>query len=414
MAMNNGKSIYLWAGGAVGLVLLAIFFPRLYQVAGADDAGGPQLRDSAGVEIVENSGPLWREGEAWWVNDEPILRLGVLDGDPAYQFSGITGLARLEDGTVVVADEGSQEVRFFGSGGELEAVVGGRGGGPGEFTGLAGLGWSPSGGVWAFDFSLRRVTWIGGQGEISHLTTLASEPPVLNAVGALADGTFVLKQLWGYGAVAEARNPGLRRDPVAVVRFDTAGALLDTLGLVPGREVFLFEEDGRGVMSTPPFARNASATIRRDRIVVGTQEEFSLSEYDADGILRRIVRIPGRVRAAGAHDLEAYIQGRLAGAPPERHPSIRQSLEEMPHPPTLPAYGGILGDRSGNLWVAEWAMAPRVASLWTVLDPQGRWLGAVRVPEGFHPWDVGDDWILGTVRDELDVEYVVLYSLVKD
>jgi hypothetical protein len=114
-----------------------------------------------------------------------------------------------------------------------------------------------------------------------------------------------------------------------------------------------------------------------------------------------------------AEDLQAYIQGQLENAPPERQPSIRQSLQEMPHPETLPAYGGLLEDRSGNLWVAEWAMAPRLPSHWTVFDNAGHWLGDVTMPQGFFPWDIGKDWVLGTERDELDVEYVVLYPLRK-
>lgn len=380
--------------------------------SGGEDAT-VQVWDSAGVEVVESSRPGWVPGEGWKVGPEPLLRLGVVDGDPVFQFSGITGVTRLEDGTVVVADDGSQEVRFFDSAGRPLAVFGGRGGGPDEFTGLAGLGWNPAGGVWAYDFSLRRITWMSPEGRIVGATSLPPEPRVLNAVGALPDGSFVLKQLWGYSAVADAQEPGLRRDPVALVRFGAEAVDPDTLALIPGREVYLFEENGRGVMSTPPFARNATATVRGDRVVVGTQEEFSLTEWGADGRLLRIVRIPGAVQPAGDDDLESYIQGRLATAPPERHPSIRRSLEEMPRPETLPAYGGILGDRAGNLWVGSWAMAPETADRWAVFDSAGLWLGEVTLPEGFSPWDIGEDWIVGTERDELDVEYVVLYEILK-
>jgi len=399
---------------AGSLTLLAVLLLRGLTACSGTVEPAVQIQDSAGVEVVENLRPVWRQGESWTVGEEPLLRLGVVDGDPVFQFSGITGVTRLGDGTVVVADDGSQEVRFFDSAGRATAVVGGRGGGPEEFTGLAGLGWNPSGGVWAYDFSLRRIAWISPEGRIVGLTSLPSEPPVLNAVGALPDGTFILKQLWGYSAVAGARDPGLRRDPVALVKFGREATVADTLALYPGREVYLFEEDGRGVMSTPPFARNATATIRKDRVVVGTQEVFSLQEVDEDGSLRRIVRIPDAVSPVGDADLEAYIQGRLATAPPDRHPSIRRALEEMPRPETLPAYGGILGDRAGNLWVESWAMAPETADRWTVFDEAGRWLGQVILPERFHPWDIGEDWMVGTERDELDVEYVVLYEIIKD
>jgi len=375
--------------------------------------GGVLYRDSAGVEIVESTRPAWEEGVGWTVGPEPLLRIGVVEGDLAHQFTGITGAVRLPEGTVVVADDGSQEVRFFGLDGSHLKTVGRRGGGPGEFTGLAGLGKDTMGGVWAYDFSLRRITWMDGTGEITGITSLGLEPGMLNAVGVLSDGTFLLKQLWGAEETSAASRGGLRRDPIALVRFDTQGVLLDTLGLFPGREVYLTEEDGRGVMNTPPFARNASTTIRSGRAIVGPQRAFEVLEIAPNGSLVRVVRIPRREEAVGPEALEAYIQGRLRGAPADRHPGIRRSLEAMPVPETVPPYGAIRGDDVGNLWVGAWAMYPQLADTWEVFAPGGAWLGTVKMPPGVDPADIGPDWILGVGRDELDVEYVVVYPLIK-
>jgi hypothetical protein len=188
---------------------------------------------------------------------------------------------------------------------------------------------------------------------------------------------------------------------------------MDTLGLFPGREVYITDEDGRGVMNTPPFARNATTALRENRVVVGPQRGFELLEMDPAGRLLRVLRIPDRERAVGPEEVEAYIQGRLRTAPPARHPGIRRSLESMPLPETLPPYGAIQGDTEGNLWVGSWAMYPETADAWEVFDPTGVWLGTVRTPAGFEPWDIGGDWILGVQRDELEVEYVVLYPILK-
>lgn len=377
------------------------------------ESPGFQLRDSAGVRIVESYRPVWAEGKGWTPGSQSLLRIGVVEGDAAYQFDGLTGLARLGNGTVVVADGGSQEVRFFDSSGHLTAVAGGVGEGPGEFTGLSGLGVAPDGSVWAYDFMLRRITWLDGSGAVEDMTSLGPEPPVLNAVGPLSDGTFVLKQLWGATQVAEATDAGLRRDPVAFVRFAADGSLLDTLGLFPGRELFLRDENGRGVMSTPPFAKNSVGTPWGRGIVVGTQDDFELVEYSPSGQVVGIARIPGWDLSLGPGDLEEYIQGRLETAPPERRPGIRQEIEDMPVPSTKPAYGGVLADEVGNLWVSAWALYPDLPESWTLLDPEGRWLGEVILPPAFSPFAIGDDWILGVERDEMDVEYVVLYPLEK-
>ena len=148
-------------------------------------------------------------------------------------------------------------------------------------------------------------------------------------------------------------------------------------------------------------------------MVVGPQIHFEFREMSPEGRLLRVVRVLGKEEAVGPEELERYIQLRLQTAPPERHAEIRRSLESMPVPETMPPYGGILGDEDGNLWVGEWAMYPQVAGSWDVFDPAGAWLGAVGTPPKFDPRDIGSDWVLGVERDELDVEYVVVYPLLK-
>jgi hypothetical protein len=412
MTRSRGKSTPNRGFGMVSLIFAAMVVTPM---ACSQESGGVlatyTTRDSAGVQIVESLRPAWGESDGWRVGPDALVRIGTIEGEEAYQFSRIAGVARLSDGGFIVGDETSQELRFFDNQGHHLRTVGRRGEGPGEFTGLSVVGVGPRGRAWTYDFSLRRITWFDPDGEMTGLTSLELEPPTLSAEGPLPDGTFLLKQLWGTGGNSEVNELGLQRDPLAWVSFDEEGELVDTVSTVPGRELFVFEEDGRGVMSTPPFARNSVGTIRGDRIVVGDQEKFQMDEFDSSGTLLRIFRIPGRVEAVTSQDLEAYIQGRLATAPPERHPSLRQSLEEMPHPDTQPAYGAIFSDSSGNLWVGEWAMYPDFALSWTVFDTEGCWLGEVEVPDRFDPRVIGEDWILGVERDELDVEYVVLYPL---
>ena len=61
------------------------------------------------------------------------ITIGVADGEYHEMFGQITDLALTGDGTVLVLDFGSSEVRAFDYGGALLASFGGRGEGPGEF-----------------------------------------------------------------------------------------------------------------------------------------------------------------------------------------------------------------------------------------------------------------------------------------
>jgi hypothetical protein len=372
-----------------------------------------QLRDSLGIQIAESHRPAWEGGSDWSIGTQPSLRLGVVDGDPTQQLDGVTGLVRLGDGTVVVGDGGSQEIRFFDPAGNPTTIAGGKGEGPGEFTGLSGLGAAPGGSIWAYDFSLRRITWLNRAGEVEDLVSLDPQPPTLNSVGPLSDGTFVLKQLWGAAEVSGARETGIRRDPVAFVRFDAEGALVDTLGLFPGRELFLTDENGRVVMNTPPIGRNSVGALWEGGVVVGTQDGFELVGYGSGGEPHTIVRIPGWDLTLDPGELEGYIQSRLDAVPSERRPGLRQELEAMPTPENKPAYGEMLADEAGNLWVGEWTPYPQIPQRWTVLDRSGRWLGEMVMPKRFFPFAIGEDWVLGVETDDMDVEFVVLYPLSK-
>lgn len=101
--------------------------------------GEAVVRDSAGVRIVENSAPAWREGEGWRMSDEPILEIGVLEGQPEYQLFQVRGAIRLSDGRIVVANAGSHELRIYDPRGRFLTSVGREGSGPGEFRALGSL-----------------------------------------------------------------------------------------------------------------------------------------------------------------------------------------------------------------------------------------------------------------------------------
>ena len=98
--------------------------------------------DSAGVRVVTTA-----PNEAVYarVADEPALLIGDVDGSDAFLFERILSVKRSVEGNVVVAENGSQEVRVFDAGGAHLRTVGGKGEGPGEFQSLRGA-WPVDGG----------------------------------------------------------------------------------------------------------------------------------------------------------------------------------------------------------------------------------------------------------------------------
>jgi len=371
------------------------------------------MRDSAGVTIVESHAPQWPEGTGWTVAPEPLLEIGSAAGGPAEEFFEIAGIVRMQDGRIAVADGGAGEIRIFDPRGDHQWTAGRQGEGPGEFRIMTSLGTTPDGGVWVYDYSLQRITFVGSDGEIGEVTELEHPVPTLGMVGRLGDGSFVLAQLWGAGPVAETLTEGLRRDPVVVAHFGAGGELVDTIGEFPGREVQITLEDGRGVMGSPLFGRTASHTLWGNSLVVGDQILFEIGLYSSSGKLDRIVRIPEADLSLTREEIESTMAQQLADLPQSRRPGYRSFLEEAGLPDTKPAYLHLLPDRAGNLWVSEFARYPTPPGEWTIFDADGRWLGSVIMPPDFRPYEIGADWILGVERDEMDVQRVKLYPLVK-
>jgi hypothetical protein len=84
----------------------------------------------------------------------------------------------------------------------------------------------------------------------------------------------------------------------------------------------------------------------------------------------------------------------------------------VPLPDLLPAHEQILVDRLGKVWMAEYVVLDEKPR-WSVFDPSGRWLGEVAMPARGRITDIGDDYLVGVWRDDLDVETVRMYRLDK-
>ncbi|GMR13637.1 MAG: hypothetical protein BMS9Abin29_1849 [Gemmatimonadota bacterium] len=66
-----------------------------------------------------------------------------------------------------------------------------------------------------------------------------------------------------------------------------------------------------------------------------------------------------------------------------------------------------------NLWVSEYVPFTDSPERWFVFNPLGAWLGVVSMPDGFRPYRLGEDWLLGVRVDTFGVERIARYSLTK-
>ena len=380
----------------------------------AVEAGMPLVRDSAGIQIVENAAPAWGEGEGWRLSPAPVLQIGELEGAPAYQFDRIGSALRLADGRIVVANTGSQELRFYDASGAHLRSVGGEGGGPGEFEWLVWVEATPGDSLVAYDLRSRRLSVFSPTGEFVRSTTLEGRPEggIPQVMGRFEDRSLLVSIPRGIGARGNVEG-GLSQDSTPYLHLSAEGKLLDTITHFAGAEHFIYRESDGFTVTRPLFGRTSVQALHADRVTLGASDSYELAQYSAKGELQRIIRKRHNPRPIADADWEAAKQERLDAEDEAWRQRTVPLLEAMPRPATLPAYAELLADTEGNLWVQDYPIPGDSEQRWTVFDPDGRLLGTVLTPERFRPTQVGSDFVLGVWRDELDVQYVTMYALEK-
>lgn len=404
----------------VAVVSAAVVLPWLGACGGEGTGAraGEGVADSAGVTVVETTREAWRAGEGWAVDPEPVVSVG--DGDVA--FERIVGTVRLDDGRTVVLDAGSGRVRWIDPEGGVVAEAGGRGDGPDEFAGPAGLARLSADTVLVWDAGARAVVAYLDGARVRRWAVPPYAGGSLDSPVALADGSLVFP-----GRVAMGDRPldadGRTRFDGPLLRWDRVGEGFDTVAFVPTDEIMTMRIGGRSALGVPPYAATTTVAARGDRIVVGDGAArvdargrgwMQVDVLDREGALVARYRAPAPRGAVEPSDRESYLRAleRRARTPQEvaMLPALRTSLV---FPERHPAYGGLRVGDDGTLWLRTGPVTPPAppAGPWTVLDPDGALLGTVEVPEGFELRAVDGEFLTGIWRDDLDVQHLRVYRL---
>lgn len=401
--------------------LLVVFLLAACAESADPDMTRSVMRDSAGIQIVENSGPTWSTDSGWRLGGAPLLDIGQLDGPDETQFFRVIAGARLSDGSLVLGSIGSHDLRRFTADGEHLWTVGREGEGPGEFTALAQLTAGSGDTLLTYDFEQRRISRFGPDGTFLDTRPLEglSESGFAFVEALLPDGRAVYTW-WVFGGADGPPPEGeVWRDTISVHVGGLPGDSARALGRFPGSELVVLQsgETERGfstTISSPAFGRSTEIAADSSGVWIGDTDRFEIRRYAFDGRLEAIVRrtfeSPVVDDALVGRAMEEELQG--ADDDNERR-TIRRRWEEIPLPVTLPAYESLAVDRAGNLWVQAFEVPGASERTWSVFTADGTWLGDIEFPDRFRPLEIGDDYVLGRFGDQLDVEHVQIWELVK-
>lgn len=421
--------------GAMGLVAVGACEPRANTEASTSGAtGAPQheIHDSAGIRIVQNRAPAPGSRLGWVVGDAPVVSIGTRDASEAFQFHRVGDATRLADGRIVVANGGSNELLVFDADGNHLGAWAGEGDGPGEFWDLSTVRPWPGDSLIAGDDLQGRASIFDLAGAHGRTMSLRGPPdPATREMAAagqapeaeigsvephivlrvLPDGTLLTRTPRGYAQ-------GFHRWESPYALMDAEGATRASLGNYLGIETFsaFYQQADGNYAVIPlwhPFGKTTVTTAWGDLAAIGDTETYEIRAYRSDGSLARIVRRNHDARIPTQAEQDEAFRNRFAGLSEEDREPRMEVAATVPLVESFPAYSRLRGDALGNLWVGEFKLpeASYEGALWTVFDAEGRVLGFVETPGGLSIFEIGEDYVLGSTTDEVDVEYVQVWEL---
>ena len=366
---------------------------------------GPDIADSAGIQIVTSRAPAWGDRAAWKVAGSAALTLGGLAGDSALDFIGIVGARRLGDGGLVVANGGTGQLRWFSAAGKHVRTVGGRGAPPGRFAAVSSL-YAIGDTLLAWDGRARILTRLSSSGEILRQDSprLADSARLFAVLGAFRDGGLLAEA--GTALELKDRQPGSLRPGRSLFRFSPDGAS-DSVGVLPGEELYLSTEGGHASLSAVPFGLGSRLSVLPGGYVTTEGDRMQLEMRDPSGRLRRIIRWPGARLPVSPDDIDR--QGRLllgsAGTGMQRA-QLDSVWRAIPKPDSLPAIIGLVPDPGSLVWARRGGHVGDTEAEWWVFSKEGAWLGTIALPTNSSPLDISAEWIVLRTVDENRIERV--------
>ncbi len=412
------------------ILLLATLLAACSEGGPGEDPGRWQAAyDTLGDTLVVRT----LSGSVWGDTAElvPEVSIGMFDGPEEYVFGRIYSLALAPDGTIYVMDRQVPALRVYDADGSYRTTFGREGGGPGEYRrpdgGLAVLS---DGRILLRDPGNARIQVYSPDGESLDTWRIRGN---FNTSSRMMVDTLDR----AYQIVLLDPEADVRDWEIGLARILPDGSPGDTLRRpdtpyeAPRIEA-RHENEAGGVnvsVNSIPFSPDEDTALSRYGYWIhgiSTDYAFTLLK-PGEPVRVEKTYDPVPVTAGERAEEEAFAIRNMR----QTDPNWRWS--GPPIPDWKPPYRGFYPGEDGTIWVQVSQPGIReedpsydptdpraIPDEWQeligfdVFDDRGRFLGAVRTPEGFStspPPLFARDWVLATVRDEYDVQTVVKFRV---
>ena len=322
----------------------------------------------------------------------------------------ISGLARLQDGTVVVADNGATNIKFFAADGRLLRTVGREGAGPGEYKTPRLLGMCGTNHLHVYDGALGRITVLALDGSLLDtwrigMSATEHQPPMHVVCGPGRDAILLG---WPADYKGPVTKPVAHRSEIRMSsRTMTRDGATTALGRVMGPE----RQQWPGTDGPRTLGKETFVAIGSDRLYIGTGDSSTIDVRSRSGQHLSSVPLPYKKIRIDDDYIRAFVDRVIALNPNRRPDALRKRYVDMEFPEYFPAHGALLLDSAENLWVERYRLPGETTSRWSIFDRAGRPVSMVDLPEGFRLLQAGTREVVGTWEDDDGVLHVRVYAL---
>jgi endonuclease/exonuclease/phosphatase family metal-dependent hydrolase len=362
------------------------------------------------------------ERSPWHVSPEPVRSVGVLDGDPEYQFVNISAAGLQSDGDLVVADLGTHSVRLFAPDGTFKRVIGGPGQGPGEFQSPSQVFIGDQDSIFVWDREAWRVSSFDAEGAFAGVRsyplaqiTKATAAPLYPKSAILLPNRDILVSLIEKASVKglkEGSREARFRPGSGALRVSADMQSVDTLMFFGDLEQVTVSAPWGDWAMAPPLARQPSFAVdgTGGRVCIGDQSASGVTCFAEDGT-ETSIEWSASPLPLGDDEAEIATWRDAAYASLGAKVSaddMRGLLAEVPMPTERPPYTDLHLAPSGELWVTHGPVGEFVE--YFLFDRAGASLGAVQAPNA-RLLSVGQDHLLTVRVDEMGIQRLEMYEM---
>lgn len=363
------------------------------------EAQVPRVRDSAGVQIVENPSRATAPVR-YRLGPNPLLDVGGLQPNPNDEFDARQGTmraVRLSNRTMAVIDV--NRIQMFSANGQRITVVGRAGSGPAEFRSLLDICATRGDSILVGDVGNSRIAILDGHGSVVR-TLPSRDIGYTQYDSCFDDGTFVATKLLPRVLGIEERYQ--------LIRVRLTGTVANVLGEFTGRVADFVSSS------------SASMSVAGQWLYFGSARTSDIWVLTPTGRLVRIIRSDDPPVPVSDADVERRLAARVpSSVTGEARERMLEQLRGSPHATTWPTYGQIHSDSRGRLWVQDYRRSWPLPSIdtWTLFDAAGKVVGrlVIAAPEpGSKAIEVlafGDDDVVVRRWDNDGAGHITIYRL---